>query len=139
MTVATNFNTFAIVVQLNFIILIDFLKVNKWYCSLLWRRERTKETSTLTKASPYMERMQLITREAPLHQGFGMALQPVSLRDSPWFFNAAPEWLGISCRCRSHHRWNRRCHCCWFRLGRIRSRDSQGSQDLKSLLLRYRC
>ena len=31
--------------------------------------------------------LKLITREDPLHQSFGMALEPLSLRDSPCFFS----------------------------------------------------
>ena len=38
----------------------------------LRREERSKEASTPSKASPYMGRMQLTTREDPLRQGFGM-------------------------------------------------------------------
>ena len=38
----------------------------------LRREERSKEASTPSKASPYMGRMQLTTREDPLRQSFGM-------------------------------------------------------------------
>jgi len=38
----------------------------------LRREERSKEASTPSKASPYMGRMQLTTRENPLRQSFGM-------------------------------------------------------------------
>jgi hypothetical protein len=40
----------------------------------LWRKERSKETSTPSKASPYMGRMQLKIAEAADFQGFGMVL-----------------------------------------------------------------
>jgi len=39
----------------------------------LWRKERSKETSTPSKASPYMGRMQLKIAESADFQGFGMA------------------------------------------------------------------
>ena len=39
----------------------------------LWRRERNKETSTPSKASPYMGRMQLKIAESADLQGFCMA------------------------------------------------------------------
>jgi hypothetical protein len=39
----------------------------------LAQRKELKETSTLTKAFPYMGRMQLIPRTGSLHQSFGMA------------------------------------------------------------------
>ena len=45
--------------------------------SFSWRKKRTKRTSTPSKASPYMGRMQLITKENLLHQDFGMARKPV--------------------------------------------------------------
>ena len=40
----------------------------------LAQRKEVKETSTPSKASPYMGRMQLIPRAGSLHQRFGMAL-----------------------------------------------------------------
>ena len=43
----------------------------------LRREERSKEASTPSKASPYMGRMQLISRAGSLHQSFGMALGPL--------------------------------------------------------------
>ena len=39
----------------------------------LWRRERSKETSTLTKPSPIWEGCNWLRGQAALRQGFGMA------------------------------------------------------------------
>ena len=44
-----------------------------------------QETSTPSKASPYMGRMQLTPTGDPLRQSFGMARKPVPLRGEPWF------------------------------------------------------
>ena len=57
----------------------------------LWRKERSKETSTPSKASPYMGRMQLILGPAR-NQSFGMTHRAFALRVSHGDDDYAGRW-----------------------------------------------
>ena len=52
----------------------------------LWRKERSKETSTPSKASPYMGRMQLKIAETDDLSGFWYGSQAFALKGEPWSF-----------------------------------------------------
>ena len=52
----------------------------------LWRREISKETSTPSKASPYMGRMQLKIAETDDLSGFWYGSQAFALKGEPWSF-----------------------------------------------------
>ena len=66
----------------------------------LWRRERSKETSTLPKAPPYMEGMQLIPRETLFIRVLVWFAKPVPFGRTILSYIpaiAAPLTFGLAC------------------------------------------
>ena len=66
-------------------------KKKKRFSYFLWRRERSKETSTLTKPSPIWEGCNCLRGQAALRQGFGMARKACALRASHGLLHLSPD------------------------------------------------